>query len=61
MPCMGSKPNLSLGRYFIGLYPTKPGYEEFMIQPNLDSFETLNCTLPIKDGKISLEKQKIRS
>jgi len=40
------------------LYPTKPGYEEFMIQPNLDSFETLNCTLPIKDGKISLEKTK---
>ena len=27
-----------------------------MIQPNLDSFETLNCTLPIKDGMISLEK-----
>lgn len=54
----GASPIYLLGRYFIGLYPTKPGYEEFMIQPNLDSFETLNCTLPIKDGKISLEKTK---
>lgn len=48
----GASPIYLLGRYFFGLRPTKPGYETFEINPHLDMFEKLECTLPIKNGVV---------
>lgn len=53
----GASPIYLLSRYFIGLTPTKPGYEEFTIEPQLELFDTLDCTLPIKDGSIIVRKE----
>lgn len=53
-----ASPIYLLGRYFFGLYPTKPGYEEFIIEPNLNLFTNINCTLPVKDGVVNFNLNK---
>ncbi|MBN2614002.1 MAG: hypothetical protein JXB00_20765 [Bacteroidales bacterium] len=35
----GASPVYLLGRYFVGVRPTKPGYEEFEIRPVLGGLE----------------------
>lgn len=57
----GASPIYLLGRYFLGLYPTKPGYEEYVIEPNLALFKVLNCTLPVKGGIVTfnLDNKKL--
>lgn len=54
----GASPIYLLGRHFIGLEPTKPGYETFSLKPSLDCFDALNCSLPVKDGSVTLEKSE---
>lgn len=48
----GGSPVYLLGRYFMGLYSTKPGYETFTVEPHLEQFKELDCTLPVKDGEV---------
>lgn len=57
----GASPVYLLGRYFFGLRPTKPGYKTFEINPHLEKFKELECTLPIKDGvvKFNLKDAKL--
>lgn len=52
----GASPIYLLGRYFVGLYPTRPGYREFNIEPNLSNFKKLHVVLPVKSGKVTVEK-----
>lgn len=53
----GASPIYLLGRYFAGIKPTSPGYETFTITPNIDLFNTLECTFPVKSGTVKLRKQ----
>jgi alpha-L-rhamnosidase len=53
----GASPVYLLGRYFIGLKPTKPGYETFEITPYLNMFEKLEGILPIKNGMVKFKVQ----
>ena len=50
----GSSPLYLLGRYVMGLKPTKPGYAAFEVAPHTDWFTDLDCTLPIADGTINI-------
>lgn len=52
----GASPIYLLGRYFVGLYPTKPGYREFKVSPKLTPFKNLHVVLPVKDGKVTVDK-----
>lgn len=53
----GASPIYLLGRYFIGLKPTAPGYQTFELTPKLSKFKNLHAVMPIKDGTITLDKQ----
>ncbi|BEJ52718.1 alpha-L-rhamnosidase-related protein [Lentilactobacillus buchneri] len=52
----GASPIYLLGRYFVGLYPTRPGYREFHVEPELDQFNKFHAILPIKNGKVIVDK-----
>lgn len=52
----GASPIYLIGRHFIGLVPTKPGYETFKVTPHLDNFDQLHCVLPIKNGEVMIDK-----
>ncbi|EOH94440.1 family 78 glycoside hydrolase catalytic domain [Enterococcus pallens] len=52
----GASPIYLLGRYFVGLVPTAPGYENFVVEPKLNNFDSLSCQFPIKDGLVTLNK-----
>ncbi|MFB9769024.1 alpha-L-rhamnosidase-related protein [Lactiplantibacillus modestisalitolerans] len=52
----GASPIYLLGRYFVGLKPTAPGYASFEVAPHLDEFNQLTTVMPIKDGTVKLEK-----
>lgn len=52
----GASPIYLLGRYFVGLQPTTPGYETFEIEPHLDEFSQLHSVLPIKNGFVTIDK-----
>ena len=48
----GGSPVYLLGRYFMGLQPTAPGYATFTIHPHLSMFNELQCSLPVKNGAV---------
>lgn len=53
----GASPLYLLGRYFVGLKPTKPGYETFEVEPKLDEFDTLHSVMPVKNGSVIIDKK----
>ena len=52
----GASPIYLLGRHFMGLRPTAPGYQTFEIKPELSEFHQLRTVLPIKDGTVTIVK-----
>lgn len=48
----GASPLYLLGRYFLGVRPTKPGYEEFEIRPMLGGLQWVKGTVPTPHGEI---------
>lgn len=50
-----ASPIYMIGRYFVGLYPTSPGFETYRLEPQglelLDSFE---ATLPVHGGRVEV-------
>ena len=48
----GASPLYLLGRYFLGVYPTKPGYEEYEVRPVLAGMEWMEGDVPTPFGKI---------
>lgn len=50
----GASPIYLIGRYFLGVEPVKPGYEEFSITPNLGGLKWMEGTVPTPDGEIAL-------
>lgn len=57
----GASPIYLLGRYFLGVTPTAPGFETFEVKPHLGSFDYIEGTVPMKNGevKVYLSKEKL--
>ncbi|MCW0483972.1 alpha-L-rhamnosidase C-terminal domain-containing protein [Gaoshiqia sediminis] len=58
----GASPVYLLGKYFVGVKPTKPGYEEFEIRPVLGGLEWFESRVPTPNGNIDVyaAKKEIR-
>lgn len=50
----GASPIYILGRYFLGIQPTKPGYEEYEIRPTLGGLAWIEGEVPTPFGKIRI-------
>ena len=48
----GASPLYLLGRYFLGVEPLKPGYEEYAVRPVLGSLRWIDGTVPTPFGTI---------
>jgi hypothetical protein len=48
----GASPVYLLGKYYLGVRPTKPGYEEFEIHPSLGGLEWMEGDVPTPHGMI---------
>ena len=44
-----------MAKYISGIYPTKPGWKEFVVKPHLVNFKSIKQTVPSVKGDISLE------
>ena len=50
----GASPIYLLGKYYLGVKPTKPGYETYDIKPVLGDLKWMEGTVPTPNGKIDL-------
>ncbi len=50
----GASPIYLLGRYFLGVRPLKPGYEEYEVRPVVDAFEWMSGFVPTPFGRIQV-------
>ena len=50
----GVSPVYLLGKYYLGVVPVKPGYEEFSITPVLGGLKWMEGSVPTPDGDISV-------
>ena len=50
----GATPVYVIGRYFMGVEPTKPGYETFDVAPDTSVFEKFECIVPVKNGQVQI-------
>lgn len=57
----GAGPIYIFGRYYLGVYPTSPGFKTFNIEPRLGGLNEIKGTVPVGDGhvKISLKDGKL--
>jgi len=53
----GASPIYLLGRYFLGVRPTTAGYATFVVEPKLETIETIEAVVPVKNGSVSIRKQ----
>ena len=51
----GAPPIYILGRYFLGIQPSKPGYEEYEIRPTLGGLAWIEGEVPTPFGKIRIK------
>ena len=54
----GASPVYLLGKYYLGVRPTKPGYEEFEIRPALGGLEWIEGDVPTPHGMIHVEMNR---
>lgn len=61
----GASPLYLLGKYYLGVKPTAPGYAAYTVEPNLGGLQWMKGTVPTPNGSISMEvtnqQLKIRS
>lgn len=50
----GASPIYLLGKYYLGVKPTAPGYETYLIEPNLGGLEWMEGNVPTPNGHITL-------
>lgn len=57
----GASPIYLLGKYYLGVTPTSPGYETFTVKPYLGHFGYIKGTVPINGGsvKIKLDNEQL--
>ena len=51
-------PMVIMSKYFAGIRPVKAGWEEFIVKPQTDVCETLECTVPTVKGYIRVSIRK---
>jgi hypothetical protein len=56
----GASPIYLLGRYYLGVQPTKPGYEEYEVRPSLGGLKWIEGDVPTPFGKIHIRMNKKR-
>lgn len=49
----GASPIYLIGRYCFGVKPVTAGFNEFIVEPYLGCFKSLDSQIPIKDGEIT--------
>ena len=54
----GASPLYIIGRYFLGVRPVKPGYEEYEVCPVLAGLEWMEGDVPTPFGKIHVKMDK---
>ena len=54
----GASPVYLLGKYYLGVRPTKPGYAEFEIRPALGDLDWLQGDVPMPHGMIHVEMNR---
>ena len=54
----GASPVYLLGKYYLGVRPTKPGYAEFEIRPSLGDLDWLQGDVPTPHGMIHVEMNR---
>ena len=54
----GASPIYLLGKYYLGVRPTKPGYKEFEIRPSLGDLEWMKGDVPTPHGMIHIEMDR---
>jgi alpha-L-rhamnosidase len=50
----GASPIYLLGKYYLGISPTKPGYETYTIQPQLGGLQWMQGKVPTPNGDIEM-------
>jgi alpha-L-rhamnosidase len=50
----GASPIYLLGKYYLGVSPTKPGYETYTVQPQLGGLQWMQGKVPTPDGDIDV-------
>ncbi|SDT16535.1 alpha-L-rhamnosidase [Mucilaginibacter mallensis] len=48
----GASPIYLLGKYYLGVKPTSPGYKEYIVEPNLGSLQWMQGSIPTPNGDI---------
>lgn len=56
----GASPIYLLGKYYLGVSPTTPGYTEYEVRPALGGLEWIKGDVPTPFGKIHVEMDKQR-
>ncbi len=54
----GAGPVYLFGRYYLGVYPTAPGFKTFRVEPNPGSLREFSGVVPAGDGLVRVEYQK---
>ena len=54
----GASPVYLLGKYYLGVRPTKPGYEEFEVRPALGDLDWIEGDVPTPHGVIHVEMNR---
>ena len=50
----GASPIYLLGKYYLGVRGTSPGYKTFEVEPYLGQFGYIEGTVPVRDGTVSV-------
>ncbi len=51
----GASPIYLIGKYFLGVKPTKPGYEEYEVRPALGSLKHMQGSVPTPFGEVKVK------
>lgn len=51
----GAGPIILFGKYYLGVRPTAPGYEAFLVEPHPNGLKHIKGTVPTPDGFIRVE------
>ncbi len=54
----GASPIYLLGKYFLGVQPTSPGYQTFEVRPNLGGLKEMEGTVPTPFGCVYIKMNK---
>lgn len=54
----GASPIYLLGKYYLGVTPTTPGYKTFEVKPHLGGFNFIKGTVPVNGGKVTVHMTK---